>query len=343
MHKSKTNPHRFPHLIAGQFLAGILAGLLCVSSTGSSLPAQDKEEKEIPKPRRMQLKTKDGVQLNVAYFGPIKGKDAMPVIMLHDWQSQGSGFYALALQIQKQGHAVLVPDLRGHGMSTSVIIRKPNGLTDTRDINPDKFTKLDIISMARDIEACKRFFLERHNAGELNIEKLAVIGDGLGGLIAMNWAVGDWNAQSTPFLKQGQDVKSLVLLSPKASFKGVTNQVAMMHPIVAGQLNTLLLVGNESSKELSDTKRIYNRMERFHGEKPTDQAELKAHKLFMFEIGTDDQGTDLLNRNAAPDLKTIILTFLNQKIAQRDTFTYGSNDMPLEWKKRGSVFANDDE
>ena len=323
--------------------SALLACLIMLPLLASGLTAQDDDEKEIPKPRRVQIKTADGLQLNAAYFAAIKAKDAMPVIMLHDWQSQGGTLYSLALRIQKEGHAVLVPDLRGHGMSTTITIRKPNGLTDTQQLNPDKFTKAHIIAMARDVEACKRFLMQRHNEGELNIEKLTVVGAGLGGMLAMNWAVGDWNVQSTPFLKQGQDVKSLILLSPLGSFKGVTNQVAMTHPVIAGQLNTLILVGNGSSKELSDAKRLYNRMERRHGEKPTDQAELAAHKLFIFEFETEQQGTALLNSNLAPDPKNLIWSFLRGKIVGRDVFTVGGSDMSLEWKQRGNAFDPDND
>ena len=322
--------------IAGISLLALVSGIapgqtVCAHNAAA---IQDDKENEIPKPRRVTLKTKDGIQLSAFYLAGNLGKKAMPVIILHGWQKSSESMSKLALRIQREGHAVLVPDLRGHGKSTTAVIR-----TGTRELDLDKFDKFDIVRMNEDVETCKRFLMKEHNKGECNIEKLCLIGADMGALVALNWAVTDWNQRSFRSLKQGQDVKSLVLLSSPTSFKGVTNQLALVQPVVRGGLNTLLLVGNGNRTSLSDTKRLYNRMERFHGTKPEDPEALKAHKLFMVELETTAQGSSLLKiKNLKPDPTELIWLFLRNKIVNRDTFTIADTDLPLEWEHRGNIF-----
>jgi pimeloyl-ACP methyl ester carboxylesterase len=324
----------------------VLSCIFLLPQTASGQNGPKDEEKEIPKPIRISLRTRDGVQLSAFYLAGNLKKDTMPVIMLHDWKESSGAMAKLALRIQNEGHAVLVPDLRGHGKSTSVVTTKPNGLPETRELNLDldNLTKLHITGMIQDVEACKQFLMQRHNEGELNIEKLTVIGAGLGGMLAMNWAAVDWNANSNPLIKNGQDVKSLVLLSPLQSFKGLTNQAALGHSIIAGGLNTLILVGTDGtvSKELSDAKRLYNRMERFHGAKPDDATALKDHRLFLLELKTASQGSAMLReKDLKPNPNEIIWSFLRSKIVDREILNFGGRVFPLEWKRRGTGLPSD--
>ncbi len=64
------------------------------------------------------LNTHDGVTLGATYYGSLLGKEAVPVIMLHQYKGSRADFKDLALALQAKGCAVLVPDLRGHGQST---------------------------------------------------------------------------------------------------------------------------------------------------------------------------------------------------------------------------------
>ena len=56
-----------------------------VFSLSTSLSAQDEEKpkKELPPVEAHVLETKDGVFLNVKYYPGTKGKDSIPIIMLH--------------------------------------------------------------------------------------------------------------------------------------------------------------------------------------------------------------------------------------------------------------------
>ena len=87
------------------------------------------DEVEIPKYEHIILDTPDGVRLKCTYFAPPKLKDpeasvsatpAMPFILLHGWDGDRRQLLKYGLYLQKAGHAVIVPDLRGHGQSLSV-------------------------------------------------------------------------------------------------------------------------------------------------------------------------------------------------------------------------------
>ena len=329
-------------IIAGISLLALASVLLPQQATYGQNAADKDKEPEIPKPRQINLRTVDGVELSAFYLAGHLKKKAMPVIMLHGWKEKSGVMAGLALRIQREGHAVLVPDLRGHGKSTIQVVRKQDGQTDNKELKLDKFTKFHILAMNRDVETCKKFLMERHNAGECNIEKLCLVGCEMGALVTLNWAVRDWSAPSTPFLRQGQDIKTMILISPPQSFKGLTVQGALKHPVIRGNLNTLLIVGSGKSSNLSDAKRLYNRMEAGHGSTPDDPAQLKNHRLFMVELDTVSQGSTLLGeKNLKPVPEDFIWKFLRSKIVERETLSFAGREFNLEWKRRGNVFDNE--
>ena len=71
--------------------------------------------------------TQDGVILSVTYYPGAKGKDSIPVVLLHEKNGSSKDFDTLVPELVKQGMAVLVPDLRGHGESTKRIVASHKG------------------------------------------------------------------------------------------------------------------------------------------------------------------------------------------------------------------------
>ena len=87
-------------------------------------------KKIIPPPQNVTLRaTVDGVPLAATFYPtPLEkeaAKEAVPVILLHQFKGSRADYNGLALALQKAGCAVLVPDLRGHGHSTRSIL--PDG------------------------------------------------------------------------------------------------------------------------------------------------------------------------------------------------------------------------
>lgn len=297
--------------------------------------AQEEEELEVPEPESVTLMTKDRVQIHCTYYagGFVEksvddekkvtkkhGKEVVPIIMVHGWEGSRREFDVLASTLQRQGHAVMVPDLRGHGSST---VRKLLNNKD-QEIDRDKMRREDMAGFVADIEAVRKFLLKKNNAGELNMELLCVVGADVGAIAAVNWAAYDWNRQQLPAFKRGMHVKALVLLSPKQTHKGFTLSQAMRQDVIRGGLSMMLVVGAQDRKALVDTKALYKQLERFHKEPPAAER-LEKKDLFKFETATSLQGTELL-RARGLNVNTLVQNFISLRLVRK------SEDHP--WNER---------
>ena len=310
-----------------QFVAFLL--IVTFASTAAAQPATGKKKKKKgpPKPVLKTLRSSDGVVVQCTYYGGTKGKMTIPIILLHDFEGNRRDYHQLALFLQKQGHASLVPDLRGHGGSTRTV--------GGAEIDIERMKRAHFQAMVFDVEAAKGFFMKEHNAGKVNIELLTVVGAGMGAVTGLNWAVRDWNAVPLPAFKQGQDVKALILLSPKYAFKGVTTRVALGHKVVAGKLFTAVIVGarNKKSKEYRDAKRMHSTFKRKHPKLKAEELEKPwGANVYMFTPNTSVQGTALIRPGL--NLESFFRGFLERKV--------GSLRAQFPWKVRRNP-ADDDE
>jgi pimeloyl-ACP methyl ester carboxylesterase len=274
------------------------------------------------KRENLTLETKDGVILACTYYPGVESKETVPVILIHGWGGNRGEMHPLATHLQRLKHSVITFDLRGHGQS--VEMRGMVGAGEGVKIELDKLRKPQIVSMSLDVEAVKKFLIEQNNEEKLNIEMLCVVGSEFGAVLAMNWAVLDWNARSLPAYKMGQDVKALVLISPKSSFRGLTTRTALAHPIVRRDLSVFIAVGSQQSRDMSDAKRIYNSFERFH----TNERE---QDLVLIAADTSLQGAKLLDAEGV-DLPQKIGFFIEQRLVNKAEF--------LPWRDRSSPFEN---
>ena len=285
----------------------LLLGLILLP-TANAQPKSKKKKKGPPKPVLQTLRTTDRVLIQSTYYAGTKGKQTVPIIMLHDFEGNRNDYHQLALFLQRNGHACLVPDLRGHGRS----IRTQSGGT----IELKRMRRKHFEAMVLDVEAAKGFFMKEHNSGKVNIELLTVVGAGMGTVVGLKWSVRDWNAVPLPAFKQGQDVKALILLSPRYNFKGVSTRVAMTHRAVAGKLFTAVIVGarDKTSKEWRDAKRMHTTFKKRH---PKLKGEAKerpwAESVYLFKPDTALQGTRLIRPGL--NLEGFLRGFLQQKVA----------------------------
>ncbi|HEX3727787.1 MAG TPA: hypothetical protein VHV08_16155, partial [Pirellulales bacterium] len=168
----------------------------------------------------------------------------------------------------------------------------------------------------------KRFLVAKNNDGELNIEKLCVVGVEMGAVVAIDWAAHDWSWPVLNTGKQGQDVKGLVLISPEWSFKGLRINDAIAQPGVRSDLSVLLIAGKGSSKSLREAKRLYTALEKYH---PAPPPETMAEKqtLWLRTPNTSLQGTALLNEKSL-HVDQMIAKFIEVRLGKK----------PMEWTRR---------
>ena len=101
---------------------------------------------------------------------------------------------------------------------------------------------------AFDMEAVRGFLVGKNDAGELNLNKLCLVGSGMGANVAANWALQDWTAPPLAIGKQGQDVKALVLISPRWSYSGLSFQGPMQFRPLKENVAWQLIYGVEDTK-----------------------------------------------------------------------------------------------
>lgn len=307
-------------------LACLVVALLANSTVSGQDKTKEEDKDKVPDPENISLETKDNVTIKATYYASKLKKKAVPIIMLHGWKGNRGEYHIMAGILQNQGYAVICPDLRGHGESLSY--KLPNG--DVEKFDLEKMKGPDIEKMVFDVEAVKRFLVKRNNEGELNVNALCVLGAEFSGTIAMMWSAADWNARSLPSLKQGQDVKAIILLSPDESFRGVTTRGPMAHPIVRAKLSTLICVGKEDPKAIGNAKRIHTAMQRFRGKPPADEEEaLKKQDLFLVEDATSLQGSGLLRNGLQTPAEIQKFLYLRLSLKQ-DEYDWVERKNPLE-------------
>ena len=323
-----------PHMNK-QPLACVLSLLLLIPG-GVQAQNADKDDpgKELPPVETLSLETNDNVFLAAKYYPGTKGKEAVPVIMLHGMinpAANGAVYYKLAQDIQKyMGHAVIVPDLRGHGKSINR--RNPADINGRLPIDRDTFGKEEFKKVLMDIEACKKFLMNKNNQGELNIEKLCVIASDVSAIVATNWAAWDWNLPAKGFIRPGQNVKALILLTPLQSYKGLTVQRALNHEVIKRQLSIMIVAGQQEPKYYSDSKRIYNQLHKFHPDKfENEKDERENKKLWEYGLATSKQGSSLLTvPNLKPSLSALIGNFIKMRLENQEGFAWQNRDPNAE-------------
>lgn len=256
--------------------------------------------KEIPPPEAVTVTTKDGVMIHGTYFGSNLGKKAIPVIMLPGWERSQKDLTGLALAMQKEGLAVITVDLRGHGASKS--IQGPGGQLTEIDLDRIRANDFDAF-VAQDLEAVKSYLMQENNKGNLNIEMLTIIGCDFSAIAALNFAAQDWSWPILPSIKQGQDVKGLILISPPKTFKGFNANRALQTPVLKNELSLMIIAGEGDRTSFSDAKRVFSTIDKIRQKGMSDA---KDRTIFFAGKPTAAEGTDLLADPRANCLKDIV-------------------------------------
>jgi len=265
---------------------------------GPAVPGGKKPAR--PTPQTVSLPTKDGINIRAIYFPSDKGKEAVPVIVMHEWQGQASPYALLVKSLWDAGCAVIVPEFRGHGGSKE---QEVGGRT--RELDVSRMGKTDVLNMITgDLEAVKKFLAQENNAQRLNLNALTLIGIREGAIIASHWAVRDLNFPSVGAIKQGQDVKAMVLISPEKIIKGFSLDDTI-NDRAFSQLPFMIVVGG-SSRQATDAERFFKKLENI--KKRVSRGEV--NDLQYTVLPTSLEGHSLINDvpGVIDKVKTFVLT-----------------------------------
>jgi pimeloyl-ACP methyl ester carboxylesterase len=310
----------------------MLATTLCLLMAGlsPSLQAQEKSEEDL-KPRAESITTKDGIELAATYFPSGLKQDASVVVFLHGLNGNQLDWGSLPKKLQDAGFAVLTVDLRGHGQSKGTT---PAGDTvETKSKTKTKGGKSSVDAgslkardyaamVAFDMEAVKAFIYAEHQQHKLNMNKMAIVGGGLGATVAVNYAAVDWLKKphsdgpvggQTP---RGQDVRALVLLTPEeATGLHLTDAVKTLRT-PEFQIAMLFGIGKKDRSDKGQTKKLYD-----YAATPKDKNE---DRMYLQEYNSAARGTALLSKNGP--LETHITNFLKKHVQEVNS----------EWRDRES-------
>jgi pimeloyl-ACP methyl ester carboxylesterase len=304
-----------------------------LAALGSAAAAQQPMAKA-PPPVEVTLPTKDGVQLRATYYPSSAGQQAVPVVMLHDFNETRAVFDPLARALQNPpqpagpgapeiaSRAVLAVDLRGHGGSKQAV--RPTG--ERTELESNRLQQRDFFDMVDlDMEAVRRFLVEENDAGRLNLNSLGLVGSGMGANVAILWAAKDWATPPLPVRKQGQDVKALVLLSPRWNFRGLMLREPMRFPPIQRELSVLLAYGADDRAVADDCENLIEIFSKHHPEPAADRVE-ELKDFYVYAPKTNLQGTKLLTSQAF-DLGPKIFKFIESRLG-RQAFPYSVRKYP---------------
>ena len=327
--------------------AALATAVALVSVAGFPSPAlgqekapaakSDKDAPAIPEPEESDVPTGDRLHLALTYYPGVnqegiqqgKGKKVIPIVLLHGWKQKRSDLNELAKGLQELGHAVVVPDLRGHGGSTRWIGASRDDKLDAAKMPTPQFG----LMVTQDMKAVKNFLWEKNNAAELNIDKLCVVGSEMGASVALGFAAFDaagyeHGAVYYGSRKLGRFVKALVLISPKWSVPGLPLNRAMKDPAVQTDMAIMILVGKKDTKARTEAKRIYGMFKPWHPEPPESEDKVDKQTLFLGEFDTSLQGTKLLDQKF--NVQGFIDDFVRRRLIKDDAAREWT------WKERKS-------
>jgi pimeloyl-ACP methyl ester carboxylesterase len=284
------------------------------------LPETARSQSEI-----VPIATDDGVQLKLSYFpsrarrGSAEAKQVTPVVLLHDYKETRAVFNSLVQRLvapvagQRHAFAAVTVDLRGHGDSTRQVL--PNG--EEIDLDASKLRKQDYLAMVvMDMPAVRSFLVGKNDEGELNLNKLCLVGSGMGASVAAIWALQDWSWPPLAIGKQGQDVKALTLISPRWSRNGLSFQLPMRDRELKENVAWMLLYGAEDDKVAADARRIVKQLKRFHPEPKAGAEPQTTSTLKDIALKSRLQGSTLL-RQIGASMEDQIIAFLTEHVATK--------------------------
>jgi pimeloyl-ACP methyl ester carboxylesterase len=314
---------------------------LAVGLTGVADPAAAQEAAAAApakKPRdpveKLSLETSDGLAI-AAWHYRVAGEAERPpvVILLHDLDGSHTTVEPLAKELARRGIAVVAPDLRGHGASTTRQTVGGEETIEARSLKKPDFEAMTLTQGGRvrdqsavrgDIECVRNWIKLRADEGKLDIDRLFVVGSGLGCTLAAMWAINDATWPDLVAGPQGRQVRGLVLISPVWSSRSLTVSTVLAADLIRRELPVMVLAGRDDRdaiKLFDQLKR--QRLNEWFEQRAGQTAPAKAAKLegsptlYLLQRDSDLTGDQLASmrspdpRRAGGDPAALIQGFIN--------------------------------
>ncbi len=269
----------FPGLV--RVLAG---GVACVALLSEPLTAQpapaagaaaaeDGDDQPPPEPEPLTLATQDGggVGVEIAFWFLAPPGDDPPlatVIVLHDLGGSHLTVEPLAKALQAGGCAVVAVDLRGHGESSITKLERAAGGRPQSDLlKSNDFLAMIATAGGRkreqsavrgDIEVVRNWLKRKAEAGSLDLDKLFLVGSGLGAAVAAGWTVNDaaWPPIATG--PQGGDVRGLIMIDPAFITRGFSIAKPLGMEPLRSRLPIMVITGGDDR----DATKVFDQLKR---------------------------------------------------------------------------------
>lgn len=281
-------------------------GLACVGAVVRAEPTFRAETVSAP----------DKFPIRFTYYPAIVDKEKNPagpsesgvIILLHgdkgsrnnwDKETAPAGQKTFPTVLQEQGYAVVSVDLRKHGQSVIEGQQEP--------VQTEDYLKM----AAGDLKAVKDFIQVEHQAKNLNMGKMAVVGVGFSAPVAAAFSQFDWEqpphddspvpAQRTP---RGQDVKALAFLSPDATAGRLSLNKSLVY-LTKQNLAFLLIAGKQDPADKGAAKSAFKACG--GGTKRTE------NRAYLYEPEMKYRGTDMFGKTNQA-IENTVLKFLELHI-----------------------------
>lgn len=314
---------------AGVAAAQAAAPEAAVAPQPAAAPKKPRDSAE-----KLSLETSDGIALAAWHYRVAGGVDRPPVvILLHDVDGSHASVEPLAKELASRGIAVVAPDLRGHGASTT---RRGDGGEETLEARSLKKPDFEAMTLAHggrvrdqsavrgDIECVRNWIKLRADEGMFDFDRLFVAGSGLGCTLAAMWAINDSAWPDLVSGPQGRQVRGLVLISPVWSGRGLSASTVLASDLIRIELPVMVLAGRDDR----DAVKLFDQLKRQRPNEWFEQrvgqaAPAKATKLqgsprlYLLQRDSDLTGDRLASmrsadpRRAAGDPAALIQGFIN--------------------------------
>lgn len=314
--------------------AAVAAACLGAACAAAEPAAKDGDKKPLPEPEAITLQTTDGVEIGAWVYRAAADTDPLAtVVLLHDLGGSHETVEPLAKTLQEGGCNVVAPDLRGHGKSPIPKLARAAGAAGQANL----LKSADFAAMAAtgggrlreqsatrgDVEVVRNWIKQQADAATLDLDKLFVVGSGLGATVGATWTALDAAWPPIASGPQGGQVRGLVMIDPPFVTKGFS----IAKPLAVEPLKSSLPIMVIGGGEDRDASKVFDQLKRarpsgwydsrlFDAEtrKNTSPSKDGEASLLFLKLGGKLTGDKLAAARAAdprqPDPAKLILAFI---------------------------------